>query len=200
MGEQALALVFASGWASGVNAYATLLVLGLAERFGSLAAVPDVLGRADVLAGAAIMFLIEAVADKIPYLDSLWDAVHTVVRPTVGAVLGYLLAHQSADLGTAFAVVTGGAVAFAAHLVKAGTRAAVNTSPEPVSNIVVSTGEDIGVVAIMLLALQQPWVAAGLAALLLLLGALLIAFAWRRIRAFRQRRARPDRSAPRLPG
>ena len=79
-----LPLVFSSGWASGVNAYLAVLVLGLSERFGGFDQLPDTLGRADVLMAAAVLAAIEFVADKIPYVDSTWDAVSTVIRPSIG--------------------------------------------------------------------------------------------------------------------
>ena len=163
MGAEILPWVFTTGWASGINAYAVVLVMGLAERIFHVAGLPAVLGRTDVLIGAGILFVIEMVADKIPYLDSTWDSIHTVVRPAVGATLGYLLGHENADLNAAFTAATGGILAMASHLVKAGTRAAVNTSPEPVSNVVVSTAEDVTVAAVMTTAFANPWLAAGIA-------------------------------------
>lgn len=187
MGAEVLPLVFTSGWASGVNAYAVVLVLGLVERFGHLAQLPDALGRTDVLIGAGILFLIEMVADKIPYLDSAWDSIHTVVRPAVGATLGYLFGHDSQDLNAAFTAATGGVVALASHAVKAGLRAAVNTSPEPVSNAVVSTAEDATVTGVMAIAISHPWISASISMVLLLAGATLAWFFLRRIREFKRR-------------
>ncbi|WP_040737259.1 DUF4126 domain-containing protein, partial [Nocardia tenerifensis] len=128
----ALPLIFTAGWASGVNAYAVVLLLGLFGRTGLSDSVPDALQRTDVLIAAAVLFLIEAVADKIPYLDSFWDALHTVVRPVAGAVVAALLAGQEGSLPELAAGAVGGASALASHLVKAGTRMAINTSPEPV--------------------------------------------------------------------
>jgi Domain of unknown function (DUF4126) len=89
---ESLAYVFTSGWASGINVYATLLVIGLVGRFGDVERVPDELKRTDVLLLTAVLSALEFVADKIPYVDSAWDAVHTVIRPAVGAILGALLA------------------------------------------------------------------------------------------------------------
>jgi len=187
MGAEILPWVFTTGWASGINAYAVVLVMGLAERIFHVAGLPAVLGRTDVLVGAGILFVIEMVADKIPYLDSTWDSIHTVVRPAVGATLGYLLGHENADLNAAFTAATGGILAMASHLVKAGTRAAVNTSPEPVSNVVVSTGEDLTVAGVISLAMVNPWLAAGVAAALLAIGAVLLVFALRRVRSLKRR-------------
>ncbi len=187
MGAEILPWVFTSGWASGVNAYAVVLLMGLADRFASAATIPDVLGRTDVLVAAAVLFVVELVADKIPYLDSAWDTVHTVVRPAVGATLGYLFAHEQASLGVAFLTATGGVAALASHLVKAGARVAVNTSPEPASNVVVSAAEDLTVAAVLATALANPWVAAVVAAVLLVVGATVVGLLLRRLRRARQR-------------
>ncbi len=187
MGAEILPWVLTTGWASGINAYAVVLIMGLAERIWQVAGIPAVLGRTDVLIGAGVLFVIEMVADKIPYLDSAWDSIHTVVRPAVGATIGYLLGHENADLNAAFTAATGGILALASHLVKAGTRAAVNTSPEPASNIVVSTAEDVTVAAVMTTAFANPWVAAAIAGVLLVIGAIVVVFLLKRIRRFKSR-------------
>ncbi|MGW1077160.1 DUF4126 domain-containing protein [Streptomyces sp. NPDC002537] len=183
-----LPLVFTSGWASGINAYAVVLLLGVLGATGVSDQVPDALQRPDVLIAAGVLFLCEAVADKIPYVDSAWDAVHTVVRPLAGGVIGALLAGQSGSLPDLAAGAVGGGTALVSHLVKAGTRAAINTSPEPASNIVVSTLEDLGVAGIVVFALFHPLAAAIIAAVLLALGIAVVAFFWSRIRRFRRRR------------
>src|SRR6478735_4863567 len=118
----ALALTFSSGWASGINAYLVVLVLGIADRVGSYADIPDALGRWDVLAAAGFMFAMEFVADKIPYIDSTWDAISTAIRPTAGAVIGVLMAGDATSLDQAVLGVVGGGTAFLSHLVKAGGR------------------------------------------------------------------------------
>jgi hypothetical protein len=105
----------------------------------------------------------------------------------VGATLGYLIGHESSSLDAAFSAATGGFTALAAHLVKAGTRAAVNTSPEPASNIVVSTGEDVAVAGVVSLAFLNPWLAAAIAAVLLVAGAFLVLFVFRKLRRLRRR-------------
>ena len=135
---ESLALAFSGGWASGINAYLVVLVLGIADRVDDLAQIPDVLGRWDVLTVAGFMFAMEFVADKIPYIDSTWDAISTAIRPTVGAVIGVLLAGDATTLDQAVLGVVGGGTALLSHLVKAGGRLAINSSPEPVSNIVAS--------------------------------------------------------------
>jgi len=186
-----LPLVFTSGWASGINAYATVLLLGLLGRFGGVDAVPVGLERTDVLVAAAILYALEFVADKIPYVDSTWDAVHTIIRPTVGTVIGLLAGGDATSLDQAVLAATGGVTALASHLVKSGLRLAVNTSPEPASNIGVSLLEDFSVAGIISLAVAAPWVAATIAAVLLAIGITLVVLLASRIRrAWHRRRAR----------
>jgi hypothetical protein len=184
-----LPLVFTSGWASGINAYAVVLLLGVFGATGLTDEVPESLQRPEVLITAGVLFLCEAVADKIPYVDSVWDSVHTVIRPASGAVVGALLAGQSGSLPDLAAGALGGSTALASHAVKAGTRMAINSSPEPFSNIVVSTAEDLGVAGIITFAMFHPQAAAVIAGILLLSGLLLLWFLVSRIRRFLRRRA-----------
>ena len=191
-----LPIVLTSGWASGINAYLVVLVLGLIGRFGEVAAVPEGLTRTDVLVVAAVMCVVELVADKIPYVDSLWDAVSTAIRPTVGAVIGLLIAQDAPTLQQAVLAASGGLAALVSHLVKGGLRLIVNTSPEPASNIVVSVGENVAVAGVTSLAVLNPTAALVIAGILLALGILLLALlwsrvlrGWRRLRAWRARRA-----------
>ncbi|MFF9766498.1 DUF4126 domain-containing protein [Streptomyces sp. NPDC053086] len=184
-----LPLVFTSGWASGINAYAVVLLLGLFGATGVSDDVPQTLQRPEVLIAAGVLFLCEAVADKIPYVDSLWDSVHTVVRPLAGAWVGALLAGQSGSLSDVAAGLLGGSTALASHTVKAGTRMAVNASPEPFSNIVLSFAEDLGVGAVVSFAMFHPEAAAIIAAVLLVGGLLALLFLISRIRRFLRRRA-----------
>ncbi|MGC0341446.1 DUF4126 domain-containing protein [Streptomyces sp. SLBN-8D4] len=184
-----LPLVFTSGWASGVNAYAVVLLLGLFGATGLSDDVPETLQRPEVLVVAGLLFLCEAVADKIPYVDSAWDAVHTVIRPVAGAWVGALLAGQSGSLSDVAAGLIGGSTALASHTVKAGTRMAVNASPEPFSNIVLSLAEDLGVAGIVTFAVFHPEAAAIIAGLLLAAGLVVLYFLISRIRRFRHRRA-----------
>ncbi len=184
-----LPLVFTSGWASGINAYAVVLLLGIFGATGLSDDVPESLQRPEVLIAAGALFLCEAVADKIPYVDSVWDAVHTVIRPVSGAVVGALLAGQSGSLSDLAAGAIGGSTALASHAVKAGTRMAVNTSPEPFSNVVVSLAEDLGVAGIVTFAMFHPQAAAIVAGALLLTGLVVLYFLVSRIRRFLRRRA-----------
>lgn len=185
-----LPLVFTSGWASGINAYAVVLLLGLFGATGLTDEVPGSLQRTDVLVVAGVLFLCEAVADKIPYVDSAWDTAHTVIRPVAGAVVAVLLAGGSGSLPELAAGAVGGSTALMSHLVKAGTRMAVNTSPEPFSNVGVSVLEDLGVAGIITFAVFHPVAAAVIAGVLLLLGLLVLVFLASRIRRFLRRRAR----------
>ncbi|MEV6338034.1 DUF4126 domain-containing protein [Nocardia vinacea] len=184
----ALPLIFTAGWASGVNAYAVVLLLGIFGATGLSDEVPEALQRTDVLIAAGVLFLIEAVADKVPYLDSFWDAVHTIVRPASGAVVAALLAGQDGSLPQLAAGAVGGTTALASHLVKAGTRMAINTSPEPASNIVMSLVEDLTVGGIVTIAIFHPVVAAVCAGTLLVLGLILVYLLASRIRRYRIRR------------
>ena len=199
-----LPMVFTSGWASGVNAYATVLVLGLIGRIGGVESIPEGLQRTDVLVAAAVLYALEFVTDKIPYVDSTWDAVHTAIRPTVGAVIALLVAGDADSLHTAVLTATGGLTALASHLVKGGLRLAVNTSPEPASNIAVSVAEDGAVAGLIALVVVAPWLAATIAAVLLLVGGgLVVLLAGRIRRALRRRRerraARSDRAGESSP-
>lgn len=169
-----LPLVFSGGWVSGVNAYLTLLVLGLVDRFSDVPAVPDTLGRTDVLVIVGVLCAVEFVADKVPYVDSTWDAVSTFVRPTVGAVLALLVSGDATSLQQAAYAVLGGGTALASHAVKAGSRLAINTSPEPLSNVAASVTEDVTVVGVVLLAIHHPWLAAAICAVLLVTGLVLL--------------------------
>ncbi|MCP2287564.1 DUF4126 domain-containing protein [Nocardia amikacinitolerans] len=193
-----LPLIFTAGWASGINAYAVVLLFGLFGATGLSDDVPAGLQRADVLIAAAVLFLIEAVADKVPYLDTFWDTLHTVVRPATGAVVAALIAGSDDSLSQLAAAAVGGTTALVSHLVKAGLRMAINTSPEPASNIVTSAVEDLAVAGVVTLAIFYPVAAAIVAGLFLLLGLVLITLLASRIRRYRRRR-RERRRAGRTP-
>lgn len=169
--------ILASGWASGLNLYGTVLLLGLAGRFG-WAETPAGLQRPGVIAAAGLLFVLEFIIDKVPWLDSAWDAAHTVIRPIGGALLGGFLAHDAGS-SEVMAAMLSGTFSLTAHGAKASTRAVANTSPEPVSNLVLSVGED-GIVAVMVaLALAYP-VAAGIVAVTLALACVVVTWLlWR---------------------
>lgn len=186
--------IAAAGWASGLNLYATGLLLGLAGRFG-WAETPTQLQETWVLVALGMLYALEFVVDKVPWADSAWDAVHTVIRPIGGALLGGLIAHEAGD-PEVLAALLGGSFSLTAHGAKASTRAAVNTSPEPVSNIVLSVTEDGIVAGMVALALAFP-VVAGVLAVVLAIGS--VAVTWILIRFVRRLRARwRERRAARL--
>src|SRR5215472_1941156 len=187
----AVPLIFSSGWASGINSYAVVLLLGLLGRYAHMSTVPPTLERTDVLAVCAVLFIGQFVIGKIPYVDSVWDAIHTAVRPLMGAAVGALMAGHAHTLPQAAAAALGGGAALATHLVKTGIRVGVNVSPEPVSNVIASLAEDLGVAGIVVLALLHPLVAALIAAALLVVGVVLVIMLAKRIRrAWRRRRER----------
>jgi len=190
--------IFSAGWASGVNAYATVAVLGLLGRAG-VGEVPPSLTRNPVIVAASIMFVIEFVVDKFPYLDTTWDVFHTAIRPAIGSYLGVEFAqadHASQVLGG----TEGGATALVSHGVKAGIRLAVNTSPEPITNIVVSSLEDIAAIGVTVLIVTHPVIAATIAATLLIAGVITVVLLWRLIRrawrVWKRQRARRAGSVP----
>jgi len=187
----AIPLIFTSGWASGIDAYAVVLVMGLLGRYAHMGAVPPTLERTDVLIAAGVLFSIQFVADKIPYLDSASDIVHTAIRPILGGAIAVLLAGHAHSLPQAVAAVIGGGTALATHLIKTGVRMGVNTSPEPISNIIVSLLENVTVAGLVVFALLHPVPAALIAAALLVGGVIAVVFLASRIRRFwRNRRER----------
>lgn len=191
----AVPLIFSSGWASGINSYAVVVLLGLLGRYAHMSAVPPTLERTDVLTVCAVLFLGQFVVGKIPYVDSVWDAIHTAIRPLMGAAVGALMAGHAHTLPQAAAAAIGGGTALATHLVKTGVRVGVNVSPEPVSNVIASLAEDLGVAGIVVLALLHPLVAALIAATLLVIGLVLVIMLAKRIRrAWRRRRERRRQS------
>jgi hypothetical protein len=155
-----LALAAALGWASGIRLYAVVLLTGLAGRFGFID-LPQglaVLEHPGVLAAAGFMCFVEFFADKIPYVDTLWDTIHTVIRIPAGAALAAgALGAEGPAMGWVAAIL-GGSLAATSHVTKLTTRAAVNTSPEPFSNIGVSLLEDGFVVFMLWLSATHPLV------------------------------------------
>lgn len=168
---EALMMSLSSGVVSGVRPYFMLFILGASGRFLDVEQIPAVMQRTDVLVITAILLVVDFAADKIQVLDSVWDAIHTVVRPVAGGAIGYLLGGET---DTTYAIILGivGLVsATGVHAAKATTRAAVNASPEPVSNFLVSSSEDVAAVVLGILAILLP-IIAGIAALILLIAAI----------------------------
>jgi len=177
--------------AAGVNLYATVAIVGLASRYGWVDLPPQfkVFGNPYIIAAALVMYAIEFFADKIPWFDSLWDGIHTFIRPLGGALIAVAAVGHASPALKVLAALLGGSVAAGSHLTKAGTRAVANASPEPFSNWILSLGEDGLVVGLALLTLHHPVVALGVALVLLVL---IVVFARVLVRGLRRilRRAR----------
>ena len=154
----AIAVALGAGWASGLNAYAAVLVLGAAQRFGLVGLPHDlqVLASPWVMGVAAILFVLNFLADKIPYVDSINDMLQTFVRVPAGALLAFGAAGGLSPEVAVIAGLLGGTLAAGTHVAKTGTRALINTSPEPFSNIAASFTEDIGVIGGLALAIAHP--------------------------------------------
>lgn len=186
--------VLGFSFAAGINLYATVALLGLASRYGwvSLPEQYRVFDHDLVIGAALVLYVIEFFADKIPWIDSIWDGLHTIIRPAGGAFLAVTTLGEASPAVEGLVALLGGSLAAGTHLTKAGTRAVVNTSPEPFSNWALSLGEDIFVVSLGLLALRHPL----LASLVVLTGVvLMIVFAAWTYRAIRRRWGRPSPAA-----
>jgi hypothetical protein len=179
-----LALITGLGWTSGLRLYAVLFFLGLLQ-YGGLYVLPgslDLLAHPWVLGISGLMFVTEFFADKIPGVDTLWDAVHTFIRIPGGALLA-AAAVAGGDPGLALAAaLLGGTVAAGAHFTKAGSRALINTSPEPFSNWTASFTEDAASLGALWIALQYPLLFLGLLALFILVALWLLPKLWRGVR------------------
>jgi Domain of unknown function (DUF4126) len=171
---QTIALTLGVAWASGINLYAAMLMLGYLGSTGNIELPPElqILTNPAVMIAAGVMYCIEFFADKVPGIDTGWDLVQTFVRIPAGALLA---AGAVGDVGFGSqlaAAVTGGTLATGSHLVKAGGRVLINTSPEPVTNWFTSLGEDVAVIAGLWTALQHPLL------FLMLLGLFIMAMLW----------------------
>jgi hypothetical protein len=173
-------------FAAGINLYATIAILGLASRYGWVALPADyqVFDNNWIIGTALVLYVVEFFADKIPWLDSAWDVVHTAVRPLGGAFIAVTTLGDASPAAKVLAGLLGGTVAASSHFTKAGTRVVANSSPEPFSNWFLSLGEDAFVVTLAYLALQHPLVALGVSVTAL---ALIAAFAVVIVRAVRKR-------------
>jgi hypothetical protein len=184
-----LGLGMGSAWLSGFNLYATVLTLGLLQRF-HLVELPgglDFLSRGWVLGVAAALYVIEFVADKIPIVDSVWDAIHTFIRVPAGAVLAASAFAHFDPAVRAIALLAGGTLALGSHGTKATVRATANASPEPFSNMVLSVVEDLFTVALAALAAFHPII---ILIVVLVFVVLLLWLAPKAIRAIRRQLAR----------
>ena len=163
---------------SGVNLYATVAILGLATRFEwvSLPAQYQVFANDWVIGVALTLYAIEFVADKIPYIDSLWDSVHTFIRPVGGALVAIGTLGDASPVFEVFMGLLGGTIAAGSHFTKSSTRVAANASPEPFSNWALSFFEDLFVVGLGLLALKYP--VAAFFVTILILATIVLALRW----------------------
>ena len=180
-----LALAAGLGWAAGLRLYTVIFVVGMVGYLGIAELPPGlrILQHPLVFSAAGLMLFVEFFADKIPLLDSAWDTVHTFIRIPAGAALAAMVfGGQGLEWQTAMAVL-GGTLAAGTHFTKASTRAMINTSPEPFSNIAASTGEDVVVLTGLWLMFAHPWVMLGLLVLLVALMLWLLPRLWRGIAA-----------------
>ena len=201
---EALSLAMGTAWTSGINLYATVAALGIANQAQLIQLPPDlqVLSHPAVIAIACIMYVIEFFADKVPYVDSGWDVLHTFIRIPAGAILA---ARSLGDMNPALelaALLAGGSIALAAHGVKATTRLAINASPEPFSNWAASVTEDVAVFGSVWMMFNHPIImmsfVAAFVALCVWLVPKLFRLAKRGFAALRDkiRGVKPDQSAP----
>jgi Domain of unknown function (DUF4126) len=153
-----LGIALGTGFSSGLNLYATVATLGLLERFGVIHLPPSlhVLAHPAVLAIAVVLYFVEFFADKIPYIDTVWDMLHTFIRPPAAALLAYSAAGDAPAHWRWAAALLAGGVALTSHGTKASARAAVNTTPEPLSNWALSFGEDVLAVWLTWMATAHP--------------------------------------------
>jgi hypothetical protein len=166
--RQLAALAIATSFAAGVNVYATVATLGLLARFNVIELPASLSPVAEnwVIASAAVLFLVEFVADKVPFFDLVWNALQTFVRVPVAALLAYGAASRLSPADQLLTAALGSVVALAAHGGKMAARVAVTPSPEPFSNIALSFGEDVFAVFLTWLATQHPFIAAAIAVVL----------------------------------
>ena len=180
-------------FAAGINLYATVAILGLASRYGWVE-LPQQFRAFDnnwIIGTAVVLYVVEFFADKIPWVDSMWDAVHTVIRPIGGAAIAVTTLGDVSPTTEALVALLGGTLAASTHFTKSGTRVMANASPEPFTNWALSIGEDLFVVSLGFLALKYPAIAAIVVVVAL---AIIIALSTWIIRALRRRfgrRAQP---------
>ena len=182
-------------FAAGLNLYATVAILGLASRYGWVALPPQyqVFDNNWIIGAALVLYVIEFIADKIPWLDSAWDAVHSVIRPVGGALIAVATLGEKAPATEAVVALLGGALAASTHFSKSGTRVLANASPEPFSNWALSIAEDLFVVGLGALALKYP---AAAAVVVLVCLALIAALTVWIARVVRRRFLRPAAPSP----
>jgi hypothetical protein len=173
---ETLSLVLGAGFSSGLNLYATVATLGLLERFGIIH-LPEhlhVLSNPIVLGIAGVLYLVEFLADKVPYIDSVWQAVHTFIRPPAAALLAFSATAAAPEAWRWAAALLAGSIALTSHGTKAGARAAANMSPEPLSNWALSLGEDLLAVWLAWFSTAHPAIAIVVIAILVVISLFLL--------------------------
>ena len=198
-----IALTMGAAWASGINLYAALLVLGIMGMNGAIALPPDlqVLAHPMVVGAAGVMYLVEFFADKVPGVDTTWDTIHTFIRIPAGAMLAAGAVGDVDPAVSLAAALLGGALAAGAHGVKAGSRILINTSPEPMTNWTASVVEDIVVIGGIWTAVNHPWLFLVVLAIFIILMIWLLPKLWRGIKMLAGRIKQiftPRRSSPPL--
>ena len=176
-----MGLVAGTSFAAGLNLYATVATLGLLQRFHVATLPPSLaaLSHPVVIGIALVLFVAEFVADKVPFFDNVWDAVHTFIRPPAAAVLAYAAVAGIHEPWRVAAALIAGGVALTSHGTKASARAAVNTSPEPISNGILSTTEDLVAIGLAWLAATHPVLTLVLTAILLVLAIVVLTLIYR---------------------
>jgi hypothetical protein len=170
--------------AAGINLYATVFLLGMASRYGWVT-LPEqfkVFDNPWVIATAGVLYAIEFFADKVPWVDTLWDGLHTFIRPVGAALIAIAALGEASPAVAGLIALLGGTVAAGSHFTKAGTRVAANASPEPFSNWFLSLAEDAFVVVLGFITLQYPVLALGVSVAILVLMALMARWVWRWVR------------------
>jgi uncharacterized membrane protein len=171
--------------AAGVNLYATVALLGLASRYGWVA-LPEqfkVFDNPWIIGIAGVLYVVEFVADKIPWVDSIWDSIHTLIRPAGGALIAVAALGEASPAMQGLIALLGGAVAAGSHVTKAGTRVAAHASPEPFSNWFLSLAEDAFVIGLSLITLKFPLLALGVSAVILLIMVIAARKIWKWLRS-----------------
>ncbi|MBU4343477.1 MAG: DUF4126 domain-containing protein [Candidatus Omnitrophica bacterium] len=165
-----LGALLGCSWASGVNLYLTIAVLGILDKMNILSLPGDLeaISNPFIIGIAIAMYLVEFFADKIPLVDSAWDSIHTFIRPIGGAALSYMAMADMGPVAQIPAALLSGTIAMDSHLTKATARAAINTSPEPFTNSIASVSEDAMVVGVIWMIVKHP-IIAGIAVILFVL-------------------------------
>ena len=178
-------MALGAGFSSGLNLYATVATLGLLQRFGVIHLPPAlaIVAHPIVLGIAIALYILEFLADKVPFLDTVWDAVHTFIRPPAAAILAYGAAATAPTEWRWAAALLAGGVALTSHSTKASTRAAVNTVPEPFSNWALSIGEDLLAVWLTWFTTAHPIATIAIVSALLILCAFLLYYLFHFVRA-----------------